>query len=263
MTVTNPPRTPPGPPGSSNSHGNAGAHGPHGSPGPQGSRVLLVDDDEQLRRFLSVTLTGHDFRVVEAATLAEAEAAMSAGPHDLLLLDLGLPDGDGVDLVRKLRTWTMVPVIVLSARGREDDKVSALDAGADDYLTKPFGVRELFARIRVALRHNQPTPADAPVLTVGPIRVDQARHEVTVDGNQVHLTPIEYKLLVALLRHAGKLQTYQALLTEIWGPNAVERVHYLRVHMASLRRKVEADPARPAWLITEAGVGYRLRDAPP
>jgi two-component system KDP operon response regulator KdpE len=229
------------------------AHTPH---------LLLVEDDEQIRRFLSVTLAGHDFHLSEAGTLAEGEAAVIKGPVDLVLLDLGLPDGDGVDLVRKLRTWSEVPILVLSARGREDDKIAAFDAGANDYLTKPFGVRELFARIRVALRQARSAP-DSPVHEVGPIRVDLARHEVFVSGNQVHLTPIEYKILAQLIRHPGKLLTYTQLLTEIWGPNAVERVHYLRVHMASLRRKIEADPARPAWLITEAGVGYRLRDAPP
>ncbi len=231
---------------------------------PPAPRLLLVDDDEQLRRFLTTTLAGHAFRLVEAATLAEAAAAAEAETPDLVLLDLGLPDGDGIDLVHRLRVWTTVPIIVLSARGREEDKVAALDAGANDYLTKPFGVRELFARIRVALRHGRSGgPPDVPVHEVGPIRLDQSRREVFVAGAQVHLTPIEYKLLSQLVRQAGKLLTYQQLLTEIWGPNAVDRVHYLRVHMASLRRKVEVDPARPAWLITEPGVGYRLRDAPP
>jgi two-component system KDP operon response regulator KdpE len=230
---------------------------------PPAPRVLIVDDDEQLRRFLSTTLAGHAFRVVEAATLAEAAAAAEADTPDLILLDLGLPDGDGIDLVHRLRVWTTVPILVLSARGREEDKVAALDAGANDYLTKPFGVRELFARIRVALRHGRTGPPDVPVHEVGPIRLDDTRHEVAVSGAPVHLTPIEYKLLAQLIRNAGKLLTYQQLLTEIWGPNAVDRVHYLRVHMASLRRKIEVDPARPAWLITEPGVGYRLRDAPP
>ncbi len=229
-----------------------------------GPLVLIVEDDEQMRRFLVTTLLGHDFRVIEAGTLAEGERAATHDAPDLVLLDLGLPDGDGIDLVHKLRTHTRVPIIILSARGPEDDKVAAFDAGTDDYLTKPFGVRELFARIRVALRHaHVAVPSEEPIHEVGPIRVDDARHEVTVAGLAVHLTPIEYKLLALLIRNAGKLLTYQQLLTEIWGPNAVERVHYLRVHMASLRRKVEAEPARPVWLITEPGVGYRLRDAPP
>ncbi len=228
------------------------------------TRVLVIEDDDQMRRFLRATLAGHDMRVTEATTLADGARAAAQDPPDLILLDLGLPDGDGLDLVGRLRTWTTVPIVVLSARGREDDKVAALDAGADDYLTKPFGVRELFARIRVALRHGRGAAAGAsPVVEVGPIRVDEDRHEVAVGGAPVHLTPIEFKLLALLARHAGKVLTHRHLLREIWGPNAVEHVHYLRVHMASLRRKIEVDAARPGWLITEAGVGYRLRDAPP
>ena len=228
-----------------------------------GARVLVIEDDDQMRRFLRATLSGHDLRVSEATSLADGERSAAQDPPDLILLDLGLPDGDGLTLVPRLRAWTSVPIIVLSARGREDDKVAALDAGADDYLTKPFGVRELFARIRVALRHGQAgaNPA-SPVLEVGPIAVDQARHEVRVGGAMVHLTPIEFKLLALLARHAGKVLTHRQLLKEIWGPSAIEQHHYLRVHMAGLRRKVEVDPARPAWLVTEAGVGYRLRDAP-
>lgn len=228
-----------------------------------GGQVLVIEDDDQMRRFLRATLTGHDFKVSEATTLGEGERAAAQDPPDLVLLDLGLPDGDGLSLVPRLRAWTAVPIIVLSARGREDDKVAALDAGADDYLTKPFGVRELFARIRVALRHGQGgTAPTSPVLAIGPFAIDQARHEVRVDGALVHLTPIEFKLLALLARHAGKVLTHRQLLKEIWGPAAVEHHHYLRVHMAGLRRKVEADPARPAWLVTEAGVGYRLRDVP-
>ncbi|HVV87256.1 MAG TPA: response regulator [Kofleriaceae bacterium] len=228
------------------------------------TRVLVIEDDDQMRRFLRATLTGHDLRVTEATTLGEGGRAAAQDPPDLVLLDLVLPDGDGLDLVRRLREWTSVPIIVLSARGREDDKVAALDAGADDYLTKPFGVRELFARIRVALRHVRAGgAAGSPIVEVGPIRLDEDRHEVTVGGNQVHLTPIEFKLLAMLARNPGKVLTHRHLLREIWGPNAVEHVHYLRVHMASLRRKIEADAARPAWLVTEAGVGYRLRDTPP
>jgi two-component system KDP operon response regulator KdpE len=178
----------------------------------------------------------------------------------LILLDLGLPDGDGIDLVRKLRSWTSTPIIVLSARGREDDKVAALDAGADDYLTKPFGVAELLARIRAALRRARGGSAET-FLQVGPLRIDEVRYEVTLDGAPVRLTPTEYKLLVLLARHAGRVLTQSHLLREVWGPNAVEQGHYLRVHMASLRRKLEVDPARPQWLITEPGIGYRLRDS--
>jgi two-component system KDP operon response regulator KdpE len=218
--------------------------------------VLVVEDDEQMRRYLRTTLTGHDFRVVEASTLDEGEQRASQEVPSLVLLDLGLPDGDGIDLVRSMRAWTATPIIVLSARGREDDKVAALDAGADDYLTKPFGVAELLARIRAALRRARGPVADT--LAVGPLRIDQARHEVTVDGRAVHLTPTEYKLLTLLARHAGRVMTQTQLLREVWGPNATQS-HYLRVHMASLRKKVEKDPARPAWLITEPGIGYRLR----
>jgi len=224
--------------------------------------VLVVEDDAQLRRYLRATLDGHGFRVVEAGTLAEGEARAIQESPALILLDLGLPDGDGIDLVRKLRTWTPTPVIVLSARGREDDKVAALDAGADDYLTKPFGDGELLARIRVALRHARSAGGGGgePVLVLGPIRIDEAAHTVTVDGAEVRLTPIEFRLLAMLGRHAGRVLTHRHLLKEIWGPNAVEHTHYLRVHMASLRRKVERDAARPQWLLTEPGVGYRLRE---
>lgn len=181
---------------------------------------------------------------------------------DVVLLDLGLPDGDGLDLLRKLREWSETPVIVLSARDREDDKVSALDAGADDYLTKPFGTDELLARIRVALRHARGhSVTEDPVVIVGPIRIDRSRHEVTVSAEAVHLTPIEFHLLGFLARYAGKVLTHRQLLHEVWGPHSTQHTHYLRVHMAALRRKIEVDPARPKWLTTEAGIGYRLRDA--
>jgi two-component system, OmpR family, KDP operon response regulator KdpE len=223
--------------------------------------VLIVEDEAPMRRFLSSALLSHGFRVVEAATLGAAERLATEQPPAAILLDLGLPDGDGLTLVRSLRTWSAVPVIVLSARDREDDKVSALDAGADDYLTKPFGTSELLARIRVALRHARARRMpDEPVLAVGPIRIDQARHEVTIAGQLIHLTPIEYRLLVLLARHAGKVLTHRQLLQEVWGPRSTHQIHYVRVHMAALRRKVEADPARPRWLITEPGVGYRLLD---
>lgn len=224
--------------------------------------ILIVEDELAMRRFLVAALKSHGFDPIEAATIAVAEQLATERPPAAILLDLGLPDGDGLTLVRRLRSWCAAPVIVVSARGREDDKVTALDAGADDYLTKPFGTSELLARIRVALRHarGQQQPDD-PMLAVGPIAIDQARHEVTVDGALIHLTPIEFKLLALLARHAGKVLTHRQLLHEVWGPRSTHQTHYLRVHMAALRRKVEADPARPKWLITEAGVGYRLRDA--
>jgi len=225
--------------------------------------VVVVEDEPQMRRFLRATLSGHGFRVIEAGTVADGERAVAQTPPSLVLLDLGLPDGDGIELVRRLREWSRVPVIVISARGREDDKVAALDAGADDYLTKPFGVGELAARIRVALRHARGDggAAAGAVIEAGPIRVDQARHEVAVHGAAVKLTPIEFRLLVLLAQNAGKVLTHRQLLRDVWGPNAVEHTHYLRVHMAALRRKIEKDPARPQWLVTEPGVGYRLRDA--
>jgi len=226
-----------------------------------GDLILVVEDEVPMRRFLCSALTSHGFRVAEAGTLAQAERAATASRPAAVLLDLGLPDGDGLTLLRQLREWSSAPVIVLSARDREDDKVLALDAGADDYLTKPFGTSELLARIRVALRHARgQTVADDPMLAVGPIAIDQARHEVTVDGTSIHLTPIEFRLLVLLARHAGKVLTHRQLLNDVWGPRNAHQNHYLRVHMAALRRKIEVDPARPRWLTTEAGIGYRLKD---
>ena len=221
--------------------------------------VLVVEDDAQVRRFLRAALASHAFRLVEAGTVREAEQLATSHNPDVYLLDLGLPDGDGVDLARRLREWTRAPIIVLSARGREEDKVNALDAGADDYLTQPIGVNELLARLRVALRHAQATPAGDPVLEAGPLKVDLARREVTVEGREIRLTPTEFKLLALLARHAGKVLTHRQILKEVWGPNASE-AHWVRVHMAELRKKVEPDPARPRLLVTEPGVGYRLRD---
>ena len=222
--------------------------------------VLVIEDEPAMRRLLKATLAAHGFAVVEAATMADGRRAATTAAPDLVILDLGLPDGDGLTLVRGLREWTQVPVIVVSARDREADKILALDAGADDYVTKPFGTGELLARMRVALRHAAAAPSAAPVLEVGAIRVDHDRHEVTVDGAAVKLTPIEFRLLAHLMQHAGKVLTHHQLLRDIWGPGAVEQTHYLRVHMAALRRKIERDAARPHWLLTEPGVGYRFRD---
>ncbi len=222
--------------------------------------VLVIEDELAMRRLLRATLEAHGFAVVDAATMAEGRRCATAAAPDLIILDLGLPDGDGLELVRTLRTWTKVPVIVVSARDREADKIKALDAGADDYVTKPFGTGELLARMRVALRHAAGTATGEAVLEVGPLRLDHERHEVTVDGAPAKLTPIEFRLLAHLMRHAGKVLTHRQLLREIWGAGAVEQTHYLRVHMAALRRKVEREAGRPHWLLTEPGVGYRLRD---
>jgi two-component system KDP operon response regulator KdpE len=225
-----------------------------------GPVVLVVEDEPQMRRFLRASLTSHDFRVVEATSSKEGLALATSHNPEVVLLDLGLPDEDGVLLTRRMREWSRVPIIVISARGREADKVEALDAGADDYLTKPFGVSELLARIRVALRHaQQGGGAAAPVVEIGPLRIDLARREVTLESKDVRLTPIEYRLLTLLAQHAGKVLTHRQILKEVWGPSHAEETHYLRVYMAQLRRKIEANPARPRLLVTEPGVGYRLR----
>jgi two-component system KDP operon response regulator KdpE len=224
--------------------------------------VLVVEDEPQMRRFIRATLASHGYRHLEANTASEALMMATTHNPELILLDLGLPDGDGIDITRRIREWSRTPIIVISARGKEDDKVTALDAGADDYLTKPFGVNELLARMRVALRHAQTaTSARATqVLEFGELKIDLTRREVTKAANLIHLTPIEYKLLVYLAQHAGKVLTHQQILKEVWGPVYANQAHYVRVHMAELRKKVEENPARPKWLVTEPGVGYRLRD---
>jgi two-component system, OmpR family, KDP operon response regulator KdpE len=227
-----------------------------------GPLVLVVEDEAPLRRFLRASLGAHGYRVLEAETAAQAELMAASHNPELVLLDLGLPDADGIDVTRRLREWSRVPIIVLSARGREDDKVAALDAGADDYLTKPFGTRELLARLRAALRRvAQVGGAAAPaVLELGPLRLDFARREVTREGTVVHLTPIEYRLLVLLAHNAGKVLTHRQILKEVWGSSNASQSHVVRVHVAELRKKLEPDPARPRLLETEPGVGYRLRD---
>ncbi|HEX7671596.1 MAG TPA: response regulator [Polyangiaceae bacterium] len=230
-----------------------------------GPLVLVVEDEPQMRRFLRASLGSHGFRLIEAETSQEALAQATTHSPDIVLMDLGLPDGDGMELTRRLREWSRVPVIVISARGREEDKVEALDAGADDYLTKPFGVNELLARIRVALRHASQagTVSASPLLDLGLLRVDQEHRVVTVDGREVHLTPIEYKLLVLLAKNAGKVLTHRQILSEVWGPAYVGQTHYVRVRMAELRKKLESGGAPTRLLLTEPGVGYRLRAEPP
>jgi two-component system KDP operon response regulator KdpE len=229
------------------------------APGPL---VLVVEDEPQMRRFLRPALEGQGYRVTEAATVSEGLIQASSFNPDLVLLDLGLPDGDGVDVTRRIREWSAVPIVVISARGQESDKVAALDAGADDYLTKPFGMAELLARLRVARRHTERLGAETSeaVFERQGLRVDLAKRQVTRDGNEIHLTPLEYKLLATLVRYAGRVITHRQLLKEVWGPGAANETQYLRVYMAQLRHKIEKDPARPALLLTESGVGYRFRD---
>jgi two-component system KDP operon response regulator KdpE len=227
-----------------------------------GPLFLLIEDEPQMRRFVRASLTSRGYRLVEAATAREAMQIATSESPELILLDLGLPDGDGIELTRRFREWTRVPIIVISARGMEEDKVAALDAGADDYLTKPFGVNELLARIRVALRHAQQAASATPsaVVEIGPLRIDFSRREVFVSDREVHLTPIEYKLLALLAQNSGKVLTHRQILRDVWGVSYATQTHYVRVHMAELRKKIEADPARPQLIVTEPGVGYRLRD---
>ncbi len=222
--------------------------------------VLIIEDDAQIRHFLAHTLPNHGFRLIEATTAADGIREAETRCPDLIILDLGLPDRDGLDVIHALRQWTRVPILVLSARGQERDKVVALDAGADDYVAKPFGLAELLARIRVALRHSASaaTSNQEPIVSVGDLQVDLPHRRVMLQGEEVHLTPIEYRLVAALAKHPGKVLTQRQLLTDVWGPPYVDQAHYLRVYMGQLRRKLEKDPARPKYLLTEAGVGYRL-----
>ncbi|HYL55556.1 MAG TPA: response regulator [Gemmatimonadales bacterium] len=223
--------------------------------------VLLIEDEPQMRRFLRAALENEAYRLVEVGTAREGLAQAAGQNPDIILLDLGLPDGDGIDLTRRLREWARTPIVVISARGQERDKVAALDAGADDYLTKPFGVGELLARMRVALRHAARAAGepDEPVFTTGDLRVDLEHRRVFLAEHEVHLTPTEYKVLLALVRQAGKVLTHRYLLKEVWGASTVTQTPALRVHMAQLRHKLEKDPAQPRYLLTEPGVGYRLR----
>jgi two-component system KDP operon response regulator KdpE len=227
---------------------------------PTDPLVLVVDDEPQVRRFLRASLPTQGYRLVEAETGADALREASTRGPDAVLLDLGLPDLDGVEVTRRIRQWSTVPIVVLSARGQESDKIEALDAGADDYLTKPFGIGELLARLRVALRHaNRAAGAEEPVFEHGDLRVDLATQRVFSRGQEVRLTRTEYRLLALLVKHAGKVLTHRQLLKDVWGPGSVNESHYLRVYMGQLRHKLEEDPARPRHLVTEIGVGYRLK----
>lgn len=227
------------------------------------SLILIVEDEASMRRFLRVSLTNSGYRLVEAETAQEGLVQAAARNPELILLDLGLPDFDGLTVTERLREWTQTPIVVISARGLEEDKIRALDAGADDYVTKPFGVGELLARIRVALRHGATAGVTDPVYLSGDLSFDLGRRQVLVRGKEVHLTPIEYKLLATLVRHAGRVVTHRQLLKEVWGPNFSEQTQYLRVYMGQLRHKLELTPSQPVHLLTEPGVGYRLQTHAP
>lgn len=225
--------------------------------------ILIIEDEEALRRFLIPTLAGRNYQVLSAASGTEGLAMARSHNPDLILLDLGLPDLDGMAVLRELRTWSRKPIVILSARNQERDKVRALDLGADDYLAKPFGAAELLARLRVALRHTLQADVAEPLLRSGGLSIDLDRREVSLDGHIVKLTALEYRLLEALVRRHGKVATHRQLLAEVWGPGGEGNTHYLRIYMAMLRKKLEADPTRPTHFITEPNVGYRLNlDAP-
>jgi two-component system KDP operon response regulator KdpE len=228
------------------------------SPAP--ARVLLVEDEAQIRRFVRIAVEAEGCAVVEAGSVGEGLAAAGSSEPDLAIIDLGLPDGNGIDFIRELRTWSTLPILILSARAEENDKIDALDAGADDYLTKPFGVGELRARLRALLRRRErPAAAASPLLEFGSIAIDLAQRQVARAGTVVHLTPIEYRLLTMLVSHPGQVLTQRKLLRDIWGPAYVESSHYLRVYVGHLRQKLEDDPTQPRHLLTETGVGYRFQ----
>lgn len=224
------------------------------------ARVLIVEDEKQIRRFVRVAVEEEGCQVAEAETMAQGLLEAGTIQPDLLILDLGLPDGNGIDLIRDLRGWSDIPILILSARSQESDKIDALDAGADDYLTKPFSVGELRARVRALLRRRSRSPeAASPVIEFGQVVVDLSRRLVIRDGTEVHLTPIEYRLLTVLVGHTGKVMTQRNLLREIWGPSYIESSHYLRVYVGHLRQKLEDDPTQPRHFLTETGVGYRFQ----
>ncbi|HVB65266.1 MAG TPA: response regulator [Nitrolancea sp.] len=226
------------------------------------TRILVVDDEPQIRRAIRAGLHAHGFEVEQADTGESALDSIALRAPDVVILDLGLPDIQGTQVVREVREWSTVPIIILSVRGDERDKVQALDSGADDYVTKPFGMGELLARIRVALRHTSGQQSPDPVLQFGELRIDLPRRLVTVAGREVHLTPTEFELLTELATNAGKVLTHQMLLSRVWGPESAESTHYLRVYINQLRNKLESEPTRPRFIMTEPGVGYRFREEP-
>ena len=223
--------------------------------------ILLIEDEKQMRRFLRVTLESERYGVLEAETAADGLAQIATRNPAVVLLDLGLPDRDGLEVINDLREWSAVPVIVISAREQEGDKIRALDSGADDYLTKPFGSGELLARIRATLRRAVPKTADQwdAVFIAEELRIDFSKRQVSCGSREIHLTPIEYRLLTVLVRNAGRVMTHRQILKEVWGPAYVEQTHYLRVFMNQLRKKIEADSARPRFLLNEPGIGYRFK----
>jgi two-component system KDP operon response regulator KdpE len=227
---------------------------------PDPAKVLLIEDEPEIRRFLRVSLSAHGYDFMEEETGRAGLLRAASNPPDVVILDLGLPDAEGLDVIRELRTWSKVPTIVLSARGQERDKIAALDHGADDYVTKPFGIGELLARLRVALRHAESSQDGGGPSTfrVNNLRVELANRQVFVSDKELHLTPTEYRLLTTLVKHAGKVLTHRQLLKEVWGPDSVYETQYLRVFVNQLRQKIESDPARPKSLLTEPGVGYRM-----
>jgi len=229
-----------------------------------GELILLIEDEMQMRRFLRVAIESEHYRLVEADTGKDGLVKAVAWNPDVVLLDLGLPDMDGIEVIKRLREWSKVPIIIISAREQENDKIRALDFGADDYLTKPFGVGELLARIRVAGRHKrlQQSGKNEVEFIADELRVDYSRRLVFMDNEEIHLTPIEYRLIALLTQHAGKVLTHRQLLKEVWGPAHIEQTQYLRVYMTQLRHKIEKDPARPRFLINEPGVGYRFKYDP-
>jgi two-component system KDP operon response regulator KdpE len=227
-----------------------------------GSRILVIEDEAAIRKLLSVTLAHHKYECIEAQSGQEGLVKAAQYPPDVVILDLGLPDMEGIEVLRRLREWSKAPVIVLTARGMESEKVGILDAGADDYVTKPFGANELLARIRVAMRHSARAGQESSEseFQVGELKVDLLRRRVFVRGGEIHLTPIEYRLLSTLIKHAGRVLTHRQLLTDVWGPGNTQEIHYLRVYLAQLRQKIEINPADPQYLLTEPGVGYRLAE---
>lgn len=222
-----------------------------------GARILVVDDEQEVRKLLNIVLKAHGYHVQEVEDGQNAIVQTAIFHPDLLILDLGLPDMDGIDVIKRIREWSKVPILILSARGQEETKIAALDAGADDYITKPFGMGELLARIRVALRRTA-NSEDDPVITVGDLVIDLSKHMVTLRGNELKLTPTEYEILKLLASHAGKVMTHKQLLRTVWGPEYENETHYLRVYIGQLRRKIGDDPIRPKYIITEPGIGYRL-----